>query len=383
MKIGLLKNSDVCYNSLNYFMDCIEQSLRFRGIHTQRITDVEDIGDMKNESWSAIIGINQYQISMKAKDGSYLLDSLKCPIFNILVDPPYYHHGKLEFHMDNLTLYLLDQGQVEYCKRYYIPFRNIEMVYMLGPLGKAKSYDEKEIDVLFTGTLDREEAIINRMVESVNWTGRDDFFYLLIKTRLVQPEMTTYQAVLFLLQQMGIAYTDDTLKMMMASFGVYSDLYLRMYYRREMIRTLVDAGIRVHVCGAGWEDLYSVCPSNLVLEGPMDFEQTANLIANAKILLNNMLTFKDGIHDRVLTAMQNGAICVTDSSSYINAHFQNGQDIVFYDAKNMKLLPQIIKQLLENPDSARAIAQKGQDKVLKNYTWDLFVKKYIIERLDS
>ncbi len=35
MKIGLLGNSDVCYNSLNYFMDCIEDALHSRGVHTK------------------------------------------------------------------------------------------------------------------------------------------------------------------------------------------------------------------------------------------------------------------------------------------------------------------------------------------------------------
>ena len=118
MKIGLLGNSDVCYNSLNYFMDCIEEALHSRGIHTQRITDAANINHTQDGPWSAIIGINQYQPAARTQDGSYVLDSFQCLVFNILVDPPYYHHGKLESHMDNLTLYLLDQGHVEYCKRY-------------------------------------------------------------------------------------------------------------------------------------------------------------------------------------------------------------------------------------------------------------------------
>lgn len=381
MKIGLLGNSDVCYNSLNYFMDCIEEALHSRGIHTQRITDAANINHTQDGPWSAIIGINQYQPAARTQDGSYVLDSFQCPVFNILVDPPYYHHGKLESHMDNLTLYLLDQGHVEYCKRYYPPFKHMEMVYLPGPSGSFKSYDEKEIDVLFTGTLDGEEAVINRMTGSVDWAERDNFFYLLIKTRLVHPEMTTLEAMLFLTQHMGI-HGDDTLKMLMASLGASSDLYLRMHYRREMIRTLVDAGIRVHVAGSGWEALYPVCPENLVLEGTMDFQQTASLAANTKILLNSMLSFKNGIHDRVLTAMQNGAVCVTDSSSYIDAHFQNNHDIVLYDVKNMNMLPDIIRELLENPEKAREIAQNGRQKALSNFTWDNFVKKYILERLD-
>lgn len=193
--------------------------------------------------------------------------------------------------------------------------------------------------------------------------------------------MTTLEAMLFLTQHMGI-HGDDTLKMLMASLGACSDLYLRMHYRREMIRTLVDAGIRVHVAGSGWEALYPVCPANLVLEGTMDFQQTAGLAANTKILLNSMLSFKNGIHDRVLTAMQNGAVCVTDSSSYIDAHFQNNQDIVLYDVKNMHMLPGIIRELLENPEKAREIAQNGRQKALSSFTWDKFVNKYILERLN-
>ncbi len=77
-------------------------------------------------------------------------------MFNILLDPPYWHHSSLKSHMDNLFLIVLDQGHADYCKKYYGPLKDVERAYMLGPVKELKSYEEKEIDILFTGTFNYE-----------------------------------------------------------------------------------------------------------------------------------------------------------------------------------------------------------------------------------
>lgn len=335
------------------------------------------------ERWDAMIGINHPVPAQRLEGGTFLMDLFGCPVFEIIVDPPYHYHDTFfESHMNNMYMRLLDEEYVAYCRTYYKPFKDIRMACLPGPTGEYRDYDKREIDVLFTGTLNCEEEQKNRIAELVpDWEWADEFYDLLIKVRIGHPEMTTVQAVIFLLEYMKIEYSDDLLKVMMSVFGMVSDYYVRAYYRRKIVTLLVDAGIRVHVAGNGWEDLYPVCPENLVLMGSVDFEKTADLIANAKILLNNMPSFKNGIHDRVLTAMQNGAVCVTDYSTYVDSHFQDGKELVFYRLEELEMLPRIIEQLLKNPDRAKKIAKRGQDKVQKEYTWEIFVKKYVLDQL--
>ena len=91
--------------------------------------------------------------------------------------------------------------------------------------------------------------------------------------------------------------------------------------------------------------------------------------------------FKDGIHDRVLTAMHNGTVCVSDSSSYIDSKFENMENIVLYNLKQIDEIPNKVKWLLNNLDQAEKIAEAAKKKVLLEYTWDKLVLDYIIKWL--
>ena len=304
MKIGLRQSKDICYNSLNYFLDSIEKELNDRGIETQRICDFNK--DILTQKWDAIIGVNTNLPAIKMEDGKFFMDFFSCPVFDILVDPPYYHHSILESHMNDLHIIVLDQGHVEYCEKYYTPFKSVEMAYLLGPAGNCKEYEDKEIDILFSGSLPDEDEMKKQAAQIYNAEWADAIFELLIQIGKEQPDYTTHQAIETILKQSDIAYTDTELKLIMHNLGVCAEFYLRGYYRKKIITTLVDAGLRVHVAGNGWDKLYPECPENLVLEGCLDFAEMADLTTNAKIVLNVMPWFKDGIHDRVLTAMMNG-----------------------------------------------------------------------------
>ncbi len=345
MNIGLfMDTSQACYNTLNYFMGCIEIELNYFKIHTERIYKVDHL---LTGTWNALIMINNRLPSEQENDGTFLLDHLNCPVFLILVDPPYFHHHVLDSHMDNLHLILLDQEHVEYCKNYYPPFKSISMSYLLGPVETAKNYEERQIDILFTGTLhdgDHKEEVIRAC--PYEWTG--SLFDALIQNGITHPEMSTFQTLTTLFRQNNISCSDDDLKLLMNVFGIHSELYLRRYFRKKIITLLVDAGLQVHVAGGGWEDLYPSHPDNLILEGSINFLETAALTANAKVSLNIMPWFKDGLHDRILTSMLNGSLCLTDSNPYIKSHFEDGKDIVFYDLQHLEDLPRKIEWFLQN-----------------------------------
>ena len=379
MKIGLRQGKDICYNSLNYFLGSIEKALNDRGVETQRISDFNK--DVLMQKWDAMIGINSNLPVIKLENGTFFMDYFNCPVFNILVDPPYYHHTILESHMDNLHVIVLDEGHVEYCEKYYAPFKSVEMAYLLGPIGKGKAYEDKKIDILFTGSIPNENEARQQASQIYNAEWADAIFELLIQIGINQPDCSTYKAIEEILKQSDVNCSDSELKLIMHNLGSWAEFYLRGYYRKKIITTLVDAGLCVHVAGNGWDNLYSECPGNLILEGNLDFAQMADLTANSKIVLNVMPWFKDGIHDRILTAMLNGSVCVTDSSSYIDTHFKEGQELVIYGLDDIKALPDKIEALLKDEEKARLIAEKGKEKATKNYSWDLFVENYILKHL--
>lgn len=136
------------------------------------------------------------------------------------------------------------------------------------------------------------------------------------------------------------------------------------------------------MAGSGWENLYPLCPDNLIITGSVDFSQTVDLIANSKMVLN-IMAWEDGIHDRVLSTMKNGSICITNSNSYIDAHFQDGENILLFDLEKLDMLPAKINTLLNNQTKAKLIAYAGYLKVCSDFTWESFVKKYILAKVNS
>lgn len=379
MLIGLLKSTEICYNSLNYFMECIEKTLNYNGIQTEWIVEFDENVLMKK--WDAIVGINRDLPSIRLEDGTFFVDLLGCPIFDFLVDAPYYHHYSLESHTENLHVIVLDQGHVEYCRKYYSPLKSVTMACLLGPVAEERAYKDRKIDVLFSGWLPDMEEYKQKIHAEYAGKWQESLFEKLLEIGVAEPDLSTEQALQLLLQANGIEYSDADWKSLMNFFGVHSEFWLRGYYREKVISTLVNYGLNVHVVGGGWNKLYPECPSNLTVQESVEFAEVAKLTANAKIVLNVMPWFKDGMHDRILSAMMNGAVCVTDGSSYIKSHFVNGEDMIIYNLKEIDKLPMQIEQLLQNETQAQCIAERGKKKVFENYSWNKIVEENILKYL--
>ncbi len=380
MKIGMLADErKMCYNTLNYFLAEIAKSLQQRGIEVQFITKIDLLAIQQR--FDAFIGLNRPEPALQSSDGSFLLDRLGIPFFNLLVDAPYYHSGSLKSHAADLHLIFLDSGHVKYCQKYYMPCKSVEMGYLIGPAGTPIPYEDRALDLLFTGgcydyTHIKEEFLSDQKPAEI----RDIFSYL-IDSGIHSPEYTTEALILSYLHSDQTPVNAEVLDFLMREAGVWAEYYLRGYYRERVVRSLAEAGLRMTIAGGGWGSVFPKCPPNLTLLGEVNMTETADLTANTKILLNVMPWFKDGLHDRILTAMYNGAICVTDPSSYIKTHFQADKNIVLYELNALEQVPNQCRYLLEHPDKARKIAQAGQQKAETEYNWDHFVDSYILKWL--
>lgn len=380
MKVGLfVDEKKMCYNTLNYFMSKIEEVLRQHGIQTRLITKID--GEVIRQKFDALIGLNRPEPALQSSDGIFILNRLGIPFFNIIVDAPYYHSGSLKSHTETLHLICLDRGHAEYCKKYYMPFKSVETGYLLGPVGNRIPYEERTIDILFTGGRYDYNAIKEDMLSDKYLPELQDIFLYLTDAGINFPEKTTKELVLSYLHCDENQIEADVLDFIMSQIGVWSEYYLRGYYREKVIRLLVDAGLHVTIAGNGWDNIFPECPPNLTLLGEVDMLKTADLTANAKILLNVMPWFKDGLHDRIPTAMHNGAVCVTDSSSYIDEHFQDDENIVLYQLTELEKVSDKCKYLLEHPEKAREIAREGQRKAELEYNWEHFTSNYILKWL--
>lgn len=377
-KVALLKNDEICYGSLIYYLEQIGDALNSFGVETEVVECIDEA--FVTQKWDGVIGINQETLSVQLEDGAFLFDFLQCPILALIVDSPYHHDRLLRAHPNNMHLICVDRGHVDYAQTYYGSFQSVEMGYVLGSIGEPIPYNERTIDVLFTGTRADIEGICSKVQAHPQKWVRELFEYL-VAAGMSCPNIATEKQVLYYFSKLGMQISKEDYKLAMATAGTYAEFYLRGYYRERILSTLLDSSIPVTVVGDGWNGFAKRHPNNLTLYKSVDFSETAEFMTNAKIVLNVMPWFKDGLHERVPTSMHNGAVCVTDKSSYIEEYFTDGEELVLYDLARLDELPGKIAMLLERPQTAEKIAENGRKKAQNCYTWREMVKERILPYL--
>ncbi|MCM1264525.1 MAG: glycosyltransferase, partial [Butyrivibrio sp.] len=90
----------------------------------------------------------------------------------------------------------------------------------------------------------------------------------------------------------------------------------------------------------------------------------------SKISLNVMPWFRDGAHDRIFNSMLNGALCLTDSSVYLDEILHDKTDCRIYSASNMEELPDIVYGLLANPVRLQEMIDNGYALAKESHTWE-------------
>jgi spore maturation protein CgeB len=107
----------------------------------------------------------------------------------------------------------------------------------------------------------------------------------------------------------------------------------------------------------------------LKIHNEVSFPVSLELIADSKILLNIMPWFKGGIHDRVLSAMVNKTVCISDTNEYLEENFVEGENILLYCFDHLEALPEKINHLLSNPMKAKEIAECGYEEAITHHMW--------------
>lgn len=297
-------------------------------------------------------------------------DALDIPSYNIVVDHPMYYHHFLEKVPKNYHHVSIDRNHDKYMQRFFPEIRRMPYLPLAGTkLNPNKSnvpVEYRKYDVMMVGnycTPQTFEKFITRIDDE--YTA---FYYGIIDDLLAHSDRTVEDVVeAHLLDELG-EVPEDELKKALAAV-TFIDLYVRYTTRGQAVQELVDGGIKVHVFGDGWERLECKHPENLIVMSNLDSEGCLKKLCQTKISLNVMPWFKDGAHDRIFNTMLNGAVCLTDSSVYLDSILHDGTDCSIYSLAQMKKLPEIAEALLADPDKMQSIADEGYQLALAGHTW--------------
>lgn len=147
------------------------------------------------------------------------------------------------------------------------------------------------------------------------------------------------------------------------------DATVRTTRRFAFIKALAKTGLPVVICGEGWkEHLYRF--KNVQYLGPQPMPKVVELMRQSRIVLNTNGNFGGGSHERPFTALLSGALPFTDTSRYYEQIFEDGRDIAMFRWMDLPAGFARLRHLLDHPEEAFAMAQRGKAKAAADHTWD-------------
>ncbi len=303
-------------------------------------------------------------------DGINFFEAREIPFINIVVDHPFYYHKFLPFLPADYTQVSIDREHQRYLERFFPDIRRGPFLPLAGTsLWTEKtlpSWEERTTEVVFTGNYtppERFEKDITRIDDE--YTA---FYHGIIDDFIAHPHLDLTQGITKHLWEEVEDITEEGIREIMPNM-IMIDLYVRNYFRGEVVRHLADAGIRVTCFGSGWEHLPCRHPENIVSGGMVNSETCLRELSRARISLNVMPWFKDGAHDRVFNSMLNGAVCFTDWSRYLQEELEDGKDVIFYELDELDQLTERIHTLLADREQWEMIRQHAYNTAKKHHTW--------------
>lgn len=382
MKILFFKTKYLCYDSNSVFINEMSKSFRKYGVEVDVCEVLEEeraaevLEQYCGKKYDACIDFNAVTPRAEFDDGTRFLDTIDAPFFNYIVDHPFYHHPILNIPLKNSHVLCLDEHHVDYIRRHY---PHIKSAHFL-PLGAMKGlvdvpYEKKNIDILFTGTYYMTDEVYRKQIRQYPEDWQKDMMAI-IDIMLSNQNLTMEQALSMILKDSGREVSDTDFAKIMNRY-YQAEFYVRAHNRHNLVESIIKAGIPLTIMGNKWEEFRSPYSKYLTIKEPIGYALSIEMNLHAKMILNILPNFKAGIHDRVLTAMVNKSISVTDTSTYLQNHFEDEKDIVYYQLEQLDLLPEKILKIQKDISLAEKISESGYQKVVDRFSWDRRVEEFL------
>lgn len=367
-----------CYNILNVFAKELGHALERSGCaveyyDTER-EDVEGVGRLLGRQYRASVGFQTWLMSVKHGGGKQMLqDLIGGPKYNFIVDHPIWLDRQLKETPKRFYVLTHDRNYIRFVREYYT---GVSGVYLLPPGGReicaVEPEGTREYDLVFLGTYRNYRDRINELRTYPNEKKSLAIRFLGMMKK--KPELTPEQALDEAMKECGIRYDAVRFRETLFSLGLVIQLVM-YYYREKVIRSILDAGLSIHVYGDAWADSPFADHSGLIRHPEIPAGMSMELLAAAKISLNIMAWHKDGFTERVADSMLAGAVVVSDYSTQLAEYY--GDETVLFDLKRLDRLPGLLKEMLEDEKRRDAIAEKAREKATRLATWEKRAKELL------
>lgn len=369
--ILFFESRDLCYESNRYFVECMAEAFEQLGYPVE-ICDLSIELEERLEGilkrrgqFLAAFDFNSLLPRMEMEDGTPYITALGVPFFNYLVDHPLYHHVGIKRSFPGYSILCIDVCHRRYIKEYYPHIKQVFFLPLGGMRADIKRQRPKRLELLFLGSYESEKELY-REITDCSGAHRQELFAL-VEQMDADRELTQEEALFRFLKEKGEEVGREAFaKKMNADY--LADKYLRNLRRREAVEAAASAGVPFTILGEGWERLPDLGGHVTVRPG-VGFAASLQIMASARMLLNVTPGFCGGLHDRVYSAMQNRAVCLTENSRFARERLRDGTDAVLYDSKNLHTLTEKIADLYAHPEQTERIAECAFLKSCAQDTW--------------
>lgn len=370
-KICFLVNYNM-YESKRYFTEKFAQALNKKNIETMILDTREN--SLSAETIRQVVLFDpdlsaSFNTLLPNADGRFLWDILQIPHWSILLDPAIYSLNLTQSPFSLLSTVDRDDEvflrQSGFKRSFFFPHAvESELI--------GSGHSTKDLDVVFLGSCYDYESL------RVSWRQQNPEPINNVLDNAI--DLVFGDNSTSLAAALAKAWNDAQLPpdgVDFSSLFYYLDNYTRGKDRVELIRSIKD--VPVHVYGAlsednavgmlGWAPYLASC-SNVTVHPPVAFSEGLEILKRTKIALNSMPFFKNGSHERVLTALACGALPVTTDTRFFREYFDDGKNIIFYQPKDRHLVNERVCRYVHNDSECQKLVEKGKAVIAKNFTWD-------------
>ncbi|MGN0153921.1 MAG: glycosyltransferase [Lachnospiraceae bacterium] len=358
------------YRALEIFARELIEAWRHMGIEVDVIGNGSsldrDIEFSLHNQYDVIFSLNQTFPNIDV-DGKTVLEKLDAPYFSYIVDHPMHLYDRLDMINRQKGCICVDSSFQDYLRQYY-SFPQIEVVMQAGIEGNyaKRPFRERKHNIVFCGTYRSSKEIlemINKGDESIRGV-----LSLMIEEGLKNSDMTIEAMLWNVIRKYGLDVQEEDFAECMADCRLV-EYFMRGYYREQVIGILLGAGIPVEVYGSGWEYFQCANKELLSCHEDIDYMDMLNVFSDSKIVLNIMPWAKNGFHDRIACSMLNGALSVSDATSYLIDNHLDSDKMLVYSLKELNSLPERIQYYLNHLEEAEEIARNGYNWAKENHLW--------------
>ena len=242
--------------------------------------------------------------------GTHMYDRLPAPYLAVLVDHPSYHLDR--FTIDNMILTCYDRSHVSFVKKYFGGRKRVAFLPHGGSMaGSGPPADSRPIEILFPGTYADPDAEYASLRASLP----EDVFDIMdfvIERLLLSDGEPMEDALSAVLSAEG---RDDEWPRLCLHLPAI-EAFVKPYKRMEVLRRLDDAGLAVELLGSWPDSLFR----HHRMRPTCSYGDMLRLMQQSKLVLN-MGFVPDGSHERVFSALLNGALPVSDGNPFLEESF--------------------------------------------------------------